>query len=139
MLGFLVVSGGGQKRRCDTDRMPKVVPSQVVTVIDQIASVRPEIMENPRPARWTLTSIGHRLWERSLALVQRIPEELIVLGAEDYTKLTCAEAGIETTIESPPGEPLVTFRSTHSCPRGCSGASTISGRMSAWQSSDALQ
>jgi len=67
-------------------------------VIDTIIRADPGLKgENPRIAvdfkrSTSLTAI--------LALVRRIPEELLVLEPEDLTKLLCAQAAIETTLKS---------------------------------------
>jgi hypothetical protein len=87
--------------------MPRVVPSQVVSVIDTFVSAEPQIKrENPK---FAVNFHSSKAFATILELVRRIPEELLVLDAEDFTKLLCAQAAIETTINSKRGEGHVRY------------------------------
>ena len=91
--------------------MSRIVPSQVVSVIDTIVAA-------DRGMARTNSSISVDFSHSSalqgiLDIARSVPEELLVLGAEDYTKLTCARAAIENAITISQGR---TFQENSSVP-----------------------
>jgi hypothetical protein len=79
--------------------MPKVVPSQVVEVIDKIFPT----VKNQKDSQHNSFSID-RAYKNEVAaivhLVDQIPAELLILDPEDYTALQLAVTAIKTTIDS---------------------------------------
>ncbi len=76
--------------------MPRVVPSQVVAVIDQLfpaAATQVELKE-------FMLTIGNASQLMGLLdLIERIPDELIVLNPEDYSIFTICTRAIRTQVE----------------------------------------
>ena len=80
--------------------MSRIVPSQVVSMIDAFTSARSiQRKDNSLPVDFNRSQTLKAI----LALVSCIPEELLVVGLEDYMKLICAKAAIETVIEDSSG------------------------------------
>ena len=80
--------------------MSRIVPSQVVSMIDAFSSAGPiQRKDHSLPMDFNRSQTLKAI----LALVPCIPEELLVVGPEDYIKLTCAKAAIETAIEGSSG------------------------------------
>jgi len=76
--------------------MSRIVPSQVVSVIDAIVSAD-DGMKTALKLPINLNRSANL--KVILALTRSIPEELLVLSTNDYAALTSAEAAIETIIE----------------------------------------
>lgn len=77
--------------------MPKVVPSQVVAVIDTIAAADSGLSRQDPVLRLSLHRSTHL--STILALVRRIPDELLPIEAMAYTEFVCALAAIETAFD----------------------------------------
>jgi hypothetical protein len=72
--------------------MPRVVPSQVVALIDQNF---PTAKSN---VRFDVYSASAGILSAIVRLVSEIPPELLVLGNEDYSKLVCGVEGINSAV-----------------------------------------
>jgi hypothetical protein len=72
--------------------MPRVVPSQVVALIDQNF---PAAKSN---VRFDVYSASAGALSAIVRLVSEIPHELLVLGNEDYSKLICGVEGIKSAV-----------------------------------------
>lgn len=77
--------------------MPRVVPSQVVELIDKFF---PEAKTQKEGGKPVPLSASHALQLAAiLDLVQQIPSELIVLSPETYVEYTSSVAGIREFLE----------------------------------------
>ena len=72
--------------------MPRVVPSQVVALIDQNFSTAKS------NTRFDVYSASAGVLSAIVRLVSEIPQELLVLGSEDYSKLICGVESINSAV-----------------------------------------
>lgn len=77
--------------------MPRVVPSQVVTVLDQLF---PDA-KNQVEGKDLHLFFGHAMALMAIVdLVERIPDELLVLSVQEYSILRVSTAAIRTQVET---------------------------------------
>jgi hypothetical protein len=75
-------------------KLPRIVPSQVVTVIDQMFSPRTHREGHFAVSRGESTSIA-----AIINLVEQIPPQLLVLPGESYAALVSSIASLKTALE----------------------------------------
>lgn len=75
--------------------MPRVVPSQVVELIDQIF---PNVKENPS-SNFSINREHANIAAAIIELIDHIPSELFVLPTEQYIAIVSAVASLKSTIE----------------------------------------
>ncbi len=79
------------------NNMPKVVPSQVIEVIDQVFS-NVKTQQDTQNSRFSLDRGYQNELAAIVELIDRIHSELIKLDAKDYTALQMAVTAIKNTI-----------------------------------------
>jgi len=77
--------------------MPRVVPSQVVDVIDQLFPAAKN-QKDTQQNRFSLSRSNQNELAAIIELVEQIPSELITLDQKDYTGLQLAITAIRNTI-----------------------------------------
>jgi hypothetical protein len=77
--------------------MPKVVPSQIVEVIDQIFP-KAKDQKDSQQDRFPVTRANQNELAAIVDLFEQIPGELIILDQKDYTALRLAVTAIKNTI-----------------------------------------
>lgn len=77
--------------------MPRVVPSQVVEIIDRIFPVVKD-QKDTQQGRFSFNRSNQNELAAIVALFDQIPPELLILGPNDYTDLHLAVTAIKNTI-----------------------------------------
>ena len=77
--------------------MPKVVPSQVVEVIDQVFPAARN-QKNSQQSRFSVDRTYQNEVAAIVELVDQIPAELLILAPKDYTALQLAVTALKNTI-----------------------------------------
>ena len=77
--------------------MPKVVPSQVVEVIDQVFPNAKD-QKDTQQGRFSVSREYQNEVAAIVELVDQIPAELIKINSKDYTALQLAVAALKNTI-----------------------------------------
>ena len=77
--------------------MPRVVPSQVVEVIDRIFPAAKD-QKDTQQGRFSVDRAHQNELAAIVALFDQIPPELLILGPNDYTDLQLAVTAIKNTI-----------------------------------------
>lgn len=76
--------------------MPRVLPSQIVAIIDRIF---PDAREPPDPQRPVIMRSEHAPWLSAIVkMTGDLPQELLTISGEDFTGLIVGVAALETAV-----------------------------------------